>query len=138
MSSSASEWARAQKATAKASVFQRGAVSRFMTTPCRMSHRLSVVTKKMALARLPPNALRTNSLGVIGWCGNKAWDWTLWAGGEAKRQMRESVRVHMQEWETKEQARGKKGGEQEKDMGGGSDSQRQREKKKSVNIKQQM
>lgn len=35
-----------------------------MTTLCRMSHRRSEVTKKMAHAQPPPNALRINSLRV--------------------------------------------------------------------------
>ncbi|GAA6091607.1 uncharacterized [Tachysurus ichikawai] len=64
MPSSTLERGNSTKATAKASVFQRDAVSRFMTALHRMSHRLSEVTKKMPAARPPPNALRINSLQV--------------------------------------------------------------------------
>lgn len=92
---------RSTKATANASVFQRDAVSRFMTTLRRMSHRLSEVTKKMAPARPPPNALRINrplSDGRISYSRDEACDQggsgRRWAEKDRSREG-ESMRVHV-------------------------------------------
>lgn len=97
MPSSTSE---STKATAKASVFQRDTVSRFMTTLRRMSHRLSKVTKKMALVRPPTHAPRINSLQVTDESAatqRKACDrdgsGCRWAGKD-RSQEGGNVRVH--------------------------------------------
>lgn len=97
-----------------------------MTTLCRMSHRLSDVTKKMALARPLPNALRINSLRVTA--GSAAAEMRPVIGrfearGRGERQMRERVRGCTCEMETKRgvgRARGERGEEKDKEMEKGS------------------
>lgn len=89
-----------------------------MTTPCRMSHRLSEVTKKMALARPPPNALRTNSLGVTAESAGVETRPGIGRFGPAVRP-KDSVRVHTQEWETKSKLEVRKAERKKKTWGGG-------------------